>query len=325
MARRLPPLNSLRAFEAVARQLSITRAAAELSVTPAAVSHHIKILEDHLGLELFRRVNRDLLLTDAGQACLPAISDAFARLAAAMDEIDSLGEAGVLTVSVTPSFATKWLVPRLDNFQTRHPNIDVRVSASMQLADFTRDNVDLAIRYGAGRYPDLEVEPLLRESVLPVCSPTLLEGEHALATPEALRHHALLHDDSPDGDASCPTWPMWIKAARLSKIDGNRGPRFNQSSLVLEAAMLGRGVALAKATLAASDLATGRLVRPFDLTFPVDFAYYVVCPRAKLNLPKVSLFRDWLREEASGGPKAVPVFRGEPVREKRATRSVAPV
>ena len=300
MSRRLPPLNSLRVFEAVARHLSITRAADELSVTPAAVSHQVKTLEDHLGVSLFHRVNRNLLLTDAGQACLPGIREGFERLSAAIQEVDNLGEAGILSVSVAPSFAAKWLVPRLDSFAAQHPDIDVRVSASMQLMDFERDNVDLAIRYGAGRYPNLEVERLLKEEVFPVCSPKLLESDEPLSSPEALRHHTLLHDDSPEDDISCPTWPMWLKAAGIKEVDGSRGPRFNQSSLVVEAAVLGRGVAMAKAHLAAADLAEGRLVKPFKGAMPVDFAYYIVCPEAKLNLRKVSVFRDWLREQAEG-------------------------
>jgi LysR family glycine cleavage system transcriptional activator len=299
MSRRLPPLNSLRAFEAVARHLSISKAAEELSVTPAAVSHQIKTLEDHLGVALFRRDKRNLLLTDAGQACLPGIREAFERLSSAIGEIDSLGLGGILTVSVAPSFAAKWLVPRLDRFQTNNPEIDVRVSASMQITDFSRDDVDMAIRYGAGRYPELVVERLMTEAVFPVCSPKLMKGKDPLKSPQALKSHALLHDDSPDGDESCPTWAMWLKAAGIEEVDASRGPRFNQSSLVIEAAILGRGVALAKGTLAAADLAEGRLVKPFELSVPVDFAYYVVCPKSKLNLPKVALFRDWLRLEAA--------------------------
>ena len=298
MGRRLPPLNALRAFEAAARHLSLSRAADELSVTPAAVSHQIRTLEDHLGVALFRRDGRSLLLTDAGQACLPGIREGFERLSSAIDEIDSLGMAGVLTVSVAPSFAAKWLVPRLDRFQAKHPEIDVRVSASMAVTDFSRDDVDLAIRYGAGRYPDLVVQKLLEESVFPVCSPGLLKEKGPIDTPAALRNHTLLHDDSPDNDESCPTWAMWLKAAGV-EVDSSRGPRFNQSSLVIEAAVLGKGVALAKATLAATDLAEGRLVKPFPVNAPVGFAYYVVCPKAKLNLPKVALFRDWVRDEAA--------------------------
>ncbi len=304
MRRRLPPLNSLRVFETVARHLSVTKAADELSVTPAAVSHQIKTIEDHLGIPLFQRNKGNLLLTDAGQAILPGIRGAFEQFAAAIEEIDNLGDAGVLTISVAPSFAAKWLLPRLDRFQAKYPEIDVRVAASMSLADFHGDGVDLAIRYGAGRYPDLHVERLLDEAVFPVCSPRLLNGPVPLDTPAALKHLTLLHDDSPDDDPSCPTWSMWLKAAGVEDVDGTRGPKFNQSSLVVEAAVLGRGVALGKSLLAAADLAEGRLVKPFGDVVSVDFAYFIVCPEAKLALRKVSLFCDWLRAEAGAAAPA---------------------
>jgi LysR family glycine cleavage system transcriptional activator len=299
MRRRLPPLNSLRAFEAVARHLSVTKAADELAVTPAAVSHQIKTIEDHLGIELFQRAKGALLLSDAGQAILPGIRDGFDSFASAIEQIENLGDTGVLTISVAPSFAAKWLLPRLERFQDKNPEIDVRVGASMALTNFHTDGVDLAIRYGAGKYPDLHSERLLAEAVFPVCSPKLLNGPHKLDSFDALRHQTLLHDDSPDDDPSCPTWPMWLKAAGAKDIDGTRGPKFNQSSLVVEAAVLGRGVALAKASLAAADLAEGRLVKPFGTSVPVDFAYHVVCPAAKLALRKVSLFREWLVSEAA--------------------------
>ncbi|MGE0714546.1 MAG: transcriptional regulator GcvA [Alphaproteobacteria bacterium] len=295
--KRLPPLNALRAFEAAARHASFTKAAGELFVTPAAVSHQVKALEDFLGMALFRRERNGLQLTDSGRAYLPGIREAFERLIEAMDELAAVGQHGVLTVSVAPSFAAKWLVPRLDGFQAAHPDIDVRISASMGLTDFSVGDVDLAIRYGAGVYPGLEAELLVRDTVYPVCSPELINCEAPLTVPEMLRAHTLLHDDSPDGDDTCPTWPMWTKAAGLTGIDAHRGPRFNQASLVLEAAILGRGVALAKSTLADADIASGRLVKPFDLSLPVRFAYYMVHPRAKGLLPKVQLFKEWLRTQ----------------------------
>ena len=298
MGRSLPPLNSLRAFEVAARHMSISRAASELHVTPAAISHQIRLLEDHVGLPLFVRNGRGLALTDAGNAGLRELREGFSRLSAAMDAIDSLGEAGVLSVSVAPSFASKWLLPRLELFQSAHPEIDVHVSASMQLSDFMKDGIDLAIRYGAGRYSDLSVERLLTESVVPVCSPEYLMQHGPFYVPSDLTEATLLHDDSPDNDPSCPNWEMWLSAAGAPNIDSARGPRFNQSSLVIEAAALGRGVALAKTALAARDLRQGRLVQPFSSAVKVDFAYYVVAPRAKLNQPKVSYFIDWLRAEA---------------------------
>lgn len=298
MRRQLPPLNALRAFEAAARHLSISLAAAELKVTPAAISHQIRLLEDHIGLPLFTRNGRGLALTDAGGAGLRDLREGFARLGAAMDAIDSLGEAGVLSVSVAPSFASKWLLPRLESFQDRHPEIDVHVSASMQLSDFVKDGVDIAIRYGSGRYADVAVEQLLPESLIPVCSPDYLKRNGPFHGAEDLVEATLLHDDSPDNDSSCPNWEMWLSAAGAKHIDASRGPRFNQSSMVIEAAVLGRGLALAKTTLAAEDIRQGRLVQPFAATHKLDFAYYIVAPRAKLNLPKVSHFIDWLRREA---------------------------
>ncbi len=302
--RRLPPLNSLRAFEASARHGSFTKAAGELFVTPAAVSHQVKALEDFLGMTLFRRERNGLQLTDSGNAYLPGVREAFERLVEAMDELAAVGQHGVLTVSVAPSFAAKWLLPRLDGFQSANPDIDVRISASMGLVDFAVGDVDIAIRYGAGIYPDLVSELLIRDTVYPVCSPDLLDCENPLTGPEMLRAHTLLHDDSPDGDDTCPTWPMWAKAAGLTGIDAHRGPRFNQASLVLEAAILGRGVALAKSTLADADIDSGRLVKPFDLTLPVRFAYYMVHPKAKALMPKVRLFKEWLATQVP--PEIVP-------------------
>jgi len=292
----LPPLNALRAFEAAARHLSLSLAAAELNVTPAAISHQVRLLEDHIGLAVFERNGRGLVLTDAGAAGLRDLREAFAHLTAAMDAIGALGETGTLTVSVAPSFAAKWLLPRLQSFERAHPEIDVHVSASMQLADFARDRVDVAIRYGAGGYADVFFEKILAETVVPVCSPELLNGE-ILRSARDLANLTLLHDDSPDNDPSCPNWDMWLRAAGVDDVDVDRGPRFNQASLVIESAILGRGVALAKSTLAAADIQARRLVRPIATERPVDFAYWFVAPRAKLNLPKVVYFREWLRRQ----------------------------
>ncbi|TAD89426.1 MAG: transcriptional regulator GcvA [Alphaproteobacteria bacterium] len=297
--RRLPPLTALRTFEVAARLMSVSRAAEELSVTPAAVRHQIRLLEDQLGTPLTHRDGRGFLLTDAGQLLLPGLRTAFDKLAEAVAAVDRVGESGPLDVSVAPSFAIKWLLPRLDRFQTKHPDIDVRLSASMGLTDFSRDPVDLAIRYGRGHYDGLMVEKLLPEAVYPVCSPELLANDPALSDPAALAHHTLLHDASPDDDQSCPTWPMWLAAAGITGVDAERGPRFNQSSLVLEAALLGKGIALAKATLAQADLDSGRLVRPFGDAVGLGFAYWIVVPESKVRLKRVKAFRTWLKAEAA--------------------------
>jgi LysR family glycine cleavage system transcriptional activator len=282
---------------AAARHLSLAKAAGELNVTPGAVSQQIKQLEDHLGCALFRRTNRQLLLTDEGQACLPGLIESFERMHEALKAIARVGHDGRLTVSVAPSLASKWLVPRLDRFTALYPEIDVLVSASMHLADFDAEDIDCAIRYGAGRYPGLVVEKLMAESVVPVCSPTLVKEKRLLRTPADLKHFTLLHDDSPDQDPSCPDWRMWLRAAGIEHIGARRGLRFNQSSLVVEAAISGRGVALAKARLAAGDIRAGRLVTLFDLKQPIQFAYYFVAPAAKSALKRVRLFRKWLGDE----------------------------
>ena len=295
--RRLPPLNALRAFEAAARHLNFSRAADELSVTPGAVSQQIQNLEDYVGVALFKRTPKGLLLTDPAQIALPALREAFDRLADAASMLTAAVDGRRLTVSVAPSFAAKWLVPRLGLFEAKHPQVDVWVSAGMELADFNSGEVDLAIRYGAGRYPGLEVIRLMQETVVPVISPELLERQ-PLNELTDLADQVLLHDGSPDADDSCPDWTMWLAARGVKGVDGTRGPRFNQSSLVIEAAVGGRGVALAKRALAQADLDAGRLVSPFQITTAVDFAYYAVYPKAKSRLPQVKAFVSWLVAEA---------------------------
>jgi LysR family transcriptional regulator, glycine cleavage system transcriptional activator len=302
--RRLPPLNALRAFEAAARHMNFSRAADELSVTPGAVSQQIQNLEDYIGAPLFKRTPKGLLLTDAAQTALPALREAFDRLAEAASLLTAAEDGRRLTVSVAPSFAAKWLVPRLGRFEAAHPEVDVWVSAGLELVDFASGEIDLAIRYGSGRYPGLEVTRLLNETVSPVVSPALLE-QTPLRELTDLAGHILLHDGSPDADESCPDWAMWLAARGVKGVDGARGPRFNQSSLVIEAAVNGRGVALAKQTLAQADLDAGRLVQPFDISDAVDFAYYIVHPKAKGRLGQVKAFVAWLVEEAEAHESAL--------------------
>ncbi len=302
--RRLPPLNALRAFEAAARHLNFSRAADELSVTPGAVSQQIQNLEDYVGASLFRRTPKGLLLTDAAQAALPALREAFDRLAEAASLLTAAVDGRRLTLTAAPSFAAKWLVPRLGRFEEAHPLVDVWLSADMDLVDFAAGEVDLAIRYGAGPYPGLEAVRLMKETVIPVMSPDLMAA-NPIAGPADLARHILLHDGSPDADDSCPDWLMWLAARGVKGVDGNRGPRFNQSSLVIEAAVGGRGVALAKRTLAQDDLDAGRLVLPMPIATSVDFAYYVVHPKAKGRLPQVKAFVSWIAAEAAAHDAAL--------------------
>ncbi len=292
MARRLPPLNALRAFEAAARHLSFTRAAGELHVTQAAVSHQVKALEEHLGRKLFRRLNRALLLTDDGQAYLPSISRAFTLLNDATNDLLTKQAPGPLTVSALPSFAARWLVPRLGRFRQIRPDIDLRIDPSAELADFAGGDVDVGIRYGRGKYPGMRADWLMTEDIFPVCNPSLLKGPHPLHDPEDLEHQVLLHDDG-HGD-----WRTWLLAAGVDRVDPARGPIFTDSSMLIQAAMAAQGVALARGVLAADELAAGRLVRPFTLSLSTEYAYYLVCPVNTAEQPKIAAFRDWLLGEA---------------------------
>jgi LysR family glycine cleavage system transcriptional activator len=293
MSRRLPPLGALRAFEAAARHLSFTKAGDELHVTQAAVSHQVRTLEDWLGLKLFRRHGRAVLLTEAGQTYLPGVREALDGLAAATSGLLARESSGVLTVSVLASFAANWLVRRLGRFRALYPDIDVRLTASDELTDFAREDVHLAIRYGNGNWPGLEVLPLLTEDIFPVCSPALLQGPHPLKEPADLKYHTLLQDDMREN------WRLWMMAAGVEGVDPERGPGFNLSVLVVDAALLGQGVALARSALVDHHLRAGRLVRPFDIKLPANFAYYVVYPPAYRDLPKLRAFVDWMMEEAA--------------------------
>ena len=298
MAERLPPLNALRSFEVAARHLSFTKAAEELHVTHSAISHQIKALEEWLGTPLFRRVNRGLLLTEPGQAYLKPVRESFQKLGEATWRLKAKGRSGPLTVSVMPSFASKWLVPRLRRFRERHPDIDVRISASPDLTDFDREDVDVAVRYGRGNWSgDLRFDLLIRDSMFPVCSPKLLEGPLPLKTIADLSHHTLLTDY----DWRVDFWQLWLDVAGVDDLVPRHALSFNYSNLMLQAAIDGLGVALTQNALAGDDLAAGRLVRLFDVTLPTDYAFYVVTPALTATRPKIVAFRDWLLDEAGLG------------------------
>jgi LysR family glycine cleavage system transcriptional activator len=315
---RLPPLNSLRAFEAAARHMSVKRAAAELSVTPAAVSHQIRSLEDYLGVPLFRRQHRALELTDAARACLPKLREGFDCLVKAVDVLRAQKGMGMLTVSAPPSFGARWLMPRLHRFLAAHPEIDVRVSTRVRPAsEYGKGDVaeraavdawladsDIAILYGRGDYPGFKVDKLLPLTVTPICSPKLMSGEKPLTRPEDLRHHVLLHDETGnlyDGESF---WEVWFTAAGVSGIDTRHGTRFSHAVLAFEAAIEGLGVVATMPVLAAADLHAGRLVTPFALRAPLTSAYHVVSSQAAATRPEVAAFRTWLLEEAAREEKA---------------------
>jgi LysR family glycine cleavage system transcriptional activator len=244
MTRRIYPLNALRDFEASARHLSFVRAAEELHVTPAAISHQVKRLEEYLGMPLFRRLPRAILLSQTGELLLSNLREVFLRLDKAVEHVMEGNSRGALTISVAPIFAVKWLVPRLHWFDALHPDIDVRMSSSLRVIDFQSDAVDAAVRLGRGEYPGLEAVKLFEESVTPMCSPQLLAGTRALRDPDDLRHQVLLHDDSTGFDPAAPNWDTWLRAAGAERVDAARGPRFSHPDLALQAAV-GCGAGLA--------------------------------------------------------------------------------
>jgi len=295
---RLPPLNSLRAFEAAARHLSFSRAAEELFVTPAAISHQIKGLEDFLGVTLFRRMPRAVMLTDDAQMILPLISEGFDKLAQAVTLLKQSESSGVLTVSSAPTFAQKWLLEHLDDFSEAYPDINVRLDARLDTVDFDRDGVDVAIRLGAGKYPGMRVDQLFDEQVVPVCHPRFLEGPHALKRPEDLKHHTLLHVDWGNINAPFPDWQMWLASVGVDDVDYTRGPVFTVEGMAIDAAARGSGVALGSTYAVREELKRGALVVPFDRRLTSEISYWVVAPERTADQPKVKAFRDWLLRHA---------------------------
>lgn len=308
---RLPPLNALRAFETAARHLSFAMAAKELHVTPAAISHQVKGLEDYFGQRLFRRLKRGLELTRAGQVLLPKLSEGFHRLGDAVAEMRGIDDEGALAVSAAPSFATRWLAPRLHRFVGSNPDLDVRINASTRLIDPGKDaavsgdagvgspveDADIAVRFGTGDYPGFRVDQLLSVAVTPMCSPRLLTSGPPLRVPADLKNHVLIHDNVLYDDGR-PLWDAWFEAAGQKDMDTSHGLRFSHALLALEAAADGMGVTMGMSVLAGTDLASGRLVAPLPLSLPLKFAYYIVSGTDTADRADVVAFRDWLFAEA---------------------------
>jgi len=294
-SQRLPSLNGLKVFWAAARHGSFAKAADELHVTPSAVSLQVRQLEDELGLKLFDRTARGLALTASGQRVLPDVSSAFERLQQSFAALRDTDRASMLTVTAAPSFATKWLLPRLNRFLSANPDIEVSLKATVELADFERSDADIGIRYGRGHYPGLVTELLMREMVFPVCSPELLAGQDpAASTADFLSTATLLHDDSTDQSEAFPGWKMWLRAGGIDGVDWRKGPHFDQSALAIEAAAAGLGIALAPAVLVEQDLANGRLVRLDGAELSEPFSYYLVYPADRGGQDSVKAFRNWL-------------------------------
>jgi LysR family glycine cleavage system transcriptional activator len=295
----VPPFLSVRVFEAAARSGSFARAAEELGITAGAVSQHIRILEEFAGQPLFRRLGRGVELTEAGKAAYAHASAAMAELLQAGRAMRASMRGRRIAISTAPSFASKWLIPRLSAFQERYPEVEVRLSADMALVDFAGSDIDLAIRYGPGGYDGLHSERLMSESVVVVASPRLLEGRGPIQNAADLLGLPLIHDDGPERDPSCPNWSMWFAARGARRADAERGLRFNQSSLALEAAAAGKGLVLAKRQLALRDIASGALVTLLaEHDAPLGFAYWLVWPRGRRFEPGQNAFLQWLREQA---------------------------
>jgi LysR family glycine cleavage system transcriptional activator len=292
MRPRLPPLNALKVFEAAARHESFTRAAEELCVTQGAVSQQVKAVEVELGIKLFNRERQRLIITEAGRDYLLVVRDALDRIAIGTERLLQRQNAGVLTVSTSPDFAAKWLVHRLGHFVEAHAGIDLRISAAMHHVDFAREDVDMAVRHGDGNWPGLDAVQLSAEQLFAICSPKLLSGRR-LGKPRDILKFPLIHLDSR------ADWTKWLRMTGISDDDVKHGPVLNRESMVIDAAINGQGIALARTTLAAWDLINGRLARPFSESLRLSKTYWIVCPKAASNVPKIVTFRDWLLAEAS--------------------------
>lgn len=295
MSQPLPPLNALRAFEAIARHVSFAKAAEELHVTPAALSHQIRGLEEQLGVSLFHRRTRAIELTEAGRLIYPGLHAGFQSVRGAMAQLERAHDRRILVISATPGLVAKWLMPRLWRFLRAHPEIDARVAASMELADFTADGVDVAIRLSKGAHPELHAERLFDDSLLPLCSPRLVE--QGLRSADDLARFPLIHYDIPTSMRAPPTWADWLAAAGVSSIDASRGLHVNVADHALDAAVAGAGVSLSFKLIASDDVHSGRLVTPFGPELPLASGYNFVCPKGHETRPKVRAFRDWLFAE----------------------------
>ena len=312
MPYRLPPLNSLRAFEAAARHLSFKNAAAELSVTPTAISHQIKLLEEFLGLPLFHRLTRALELTAQGEAMLPKVRAGLECFAAAVEHTQEHDSEGRLFVVAPPSFATRWLVPRLQRFTLNKPKLSLHLLSSVETIDDDQptgawgfENIDLreddsqvVIRFGTGAYTGCRVDHIFGPDYIAVCSPKLLSAKLPLRKPADIRFHVLIHDDTIANERARPSWAEWLRQAGVTNVDSRAGPHFSDSGLALVAAVDGLGITLASRPLVAAEIAEGRLVAPFDLAIGQQYAYYLVTPEAISDRPTVEAFRAWLLEEA---------------------------
>jgi LysR family glycine cleavage system transcriptional activator len=296
---RLPPLNALRAFEAVARHSSFARAAQELHVTKAAVAQQVRALEQDVGARLVERHGRGLQLTESGAAGAGALAEGFGLIAKAARAMREGGGRRFLVINSTPSFAATWLVGRIGKFKARHPETDVLIDANPIDEALESGMADALIRWGAGEFPDLSATLLFKEDVFPVCAPKLIAGDDPLRSPEDLSRHTLLHLDWNPAHASWPTWADWLKAAGALNVEATHGVFFNNMAMTLRAAAQGQGVALASFAIAADDLAAGRLIAPFKLSVATPFGYYFLCRPDEAGSTRISALREFLTQEAA--------------------------
>jgi len=296
-------LNALRAFEASARHQSFSAAAAELNVTPAAVGQLVRTLEDWLGAPLFHRNpggKARLVTTEAAERALPDLRAGFDKLVLGLERLKEGSLNGVLTVTVSPAFAAKWLLPRIDRFQSVCPETDVRLDTNLKAVDFVSQRIDIGVRYGTGDWPGLTAVKLMGEEVFPVCSPAFLQQHPQLRQPADLARQTLIHDLSMDGHADFPTWQAWLSNAGVRDAPTSRSMKINNSAAVLQAAVEGHGVAMARSVMAHDDIASGRLVRLCgEITFESPLAYYIVYRPESAGLPRLVTFRGWLLAEAA--------------------------
>jgi LysR family glycine cleavage system transcriptional activator len=300
----LPGTGSLKVFEAAGRHLNFTRAAEELNVTPAAVSHQIKEFEDQLGRRLIERTSRSMRLTEAGQILHAAVGEALSGLNRSLARMDKSRDAARLKVSASTSVAAKWLVPRLDDYMKLHAGVEVQLDVSDRVRDFDRDDIDVAIRFGNGIYPGARADRLFDNTIFPVCSPALLTAKKPLKQPRDLLQHRLIHVEWSGQGITWPNWRMWMLAAGVSDFNETGGLYLDNSGLALQAAIEGQGVALAESSLVSDDLASGRLVQPFALTIkgPPQFAYYIISPAETAEDALIKSFREWILGEAAKTP-----------------------
>lgn len=303
---RLPPLTALRAFDAAARHMSFAKAADELAVTPAALSYQIKSLEEDLGVQLFRRLNRAVELTEAGKALAPGLAAGFASFRQALRELDRTRSNRPLVITAAPAFTAKWLAPRIYQFISRRPDTEIRLVASLKIMDFEADQVDAAIRFVLKPTPGVFSEVLIVDRMTPMCAPEIAA---TLKTPEDLRAATLIHDDSMAQLPAHPLWSDWFEAAGADCPAMDRGPRFSGADHALSAAAEGLGVVLGRTSLAGDDLRSGRLAAPFDLAIDPVAHYRFVCPDGAETREDVAALLDWLRAVLAEGEDPLPGLR----------------